>query len=124
MNAQRHTSSTFSTFSAPVSCTPQGLMGATALLTPAQIKTHHKSVPQWQVVQGHHLQRTFTFDKFSAAQTFTQHVENISQMRGQLPHLFVTFDAVRIELWTHAFDGLTADDFALAEQIDAALELP
>lgn len=124
MDAQRQPQPSRSTFSAEVSCTPLGLMGTTRLLSPSQVAARQRQLPKWQVVGGHHIQRTFSFDKFSQVQTFTRHVENISHVLGHHPHLFVSFDAVRIELWTHPIDGLTGANFDLAEQIEGVLSLP
>ncbi|HEX9730225.1 MAG TPA: 4a-hydroxytetrahydrobiopterin dehydratase [Gemmatimonadales bacterium] len=72
----------------------------------------------WAVVDGHHLQRRFAFSNFADALAFTNRVGAVAEAEGHHPDIFLTWGKVRIEIWTHAIDGLTESDFILAAKID------
>lgn len=74
--------------------------------------------PGWQVVNAHHLQRQFDFSDFAAALTFTNQVGSIAEEQGHHPEIHLGWGKVRLEIWTHAIDGLTESDFILAAKID------
>jgi len=75
----------------------------------------------WSLVEGHHLQRHFTFRDFVRALEFTNQVGNVAEQEGHHPEIHLGWGKVQIEIWTHAIDGLTESDFILAAKID---ELP
>ncbi len=75
-------------------------------------------VPQWRVVENHHLERTFEFPDFASALGFTVRVGELAEQEGHHPDLHLSWGEVRIEIWTHKIDGLTESDFILAARID------
>ena len=78
----------------------------------------HKQVPQWQVVNEHHLTRNFTFPDFRQALDFVNRVGELAEEQGHHPNILLTWGRAEITLWTHKIDGLTESDFIMAAKID------
>ena len=77
-----------------------------------------KQVPEWRVVNNHHINRTFTFPDFKKALAFVNRVGAIAEQEGHHPDIFLTWGKAEITSWTHKIDGLTESDFILAAKID------
>ncbi|MBZ5727130.1 MAG: 4a-hydroxytetrahydrobiopterin dehydratase [Acidobacteriia bacterium] len=76
-------------------------------------------VPGWQVVDEHHLARTYAFPDFRTALEFVNRVGGIAEAEGHHPDLYLAWGKVEVKIWTHKVDGLTESDFILAAKIDA-----
>ena len=77
-----------------------------------------KEVPQWKVVNGHHITREFKFPDFKQALSFVNKVGDIAEGQGHHPDIFLTWGKAEVTTWTHKIDGLTESDFILAAKID------
>jgi len=77
-----------------------------------------KQVPQWQVVDGHHLTRAFKFSDFQQALAFVNKVGEIAEGQGHHPDILLTWGKADVTTWTHKINGLTESDFILAAKID------
>jgi len=75
-------------------------------------------VPDWQVVDEHHLARTFRFPDFVSALAFVNRVGELAETEGHHPNIFLAWGKVTVEVWTHKVDALTESDFILAAKID------
>ena len=75
----------------------------------------------WRAVEGHHLEKEYTFRDFASALAFVDRVGAVAEAEGHHPDLYLTWGKVRIMIWTHKIDGLTESDFVLAAKCDAAL---
>jgi 4a-hydroxytetrahydrobiopterin dehydratase len=75
-------------------------------------------VPGWEVVEEHHLARTFGFPDFRTALDFVNRVGEIAEAEGHHPDLYLAWGKVGVKTWTHKIDGLTESDFILAAKID------
>jgi 4a-hydroxytetrahydrobiopterin dehydratase len=75
-------------------------------------------VPDWDVVEAHHLSRTFKFPNFVDALALVNRVAEVAEAEGHHPDIYLTWGRVRIEIHTHKIDGLTESDFILAAKID------
>jgi 4a-hydroxytetrahydrobiopterin dehydratase len=75
-------------------------------------------VPEWEVVNGHHLRRTFRFENFRKALDFVNRVGELAEEQGHHPDLGLGWGQVTAEVFTHKIDGLTESDFILAAKID------
>lgn len=73
----------------------------------------------WHVVDGHHLEREFTFPDFRSALAFTNRVGALAEAANHHPDIYLSWGKVRITLWTHTANGVTQKDHDLAKQIDA-----
>ena len=72
----------------------------------------------WEVVDGHHLSKRFEFDDFVSALDFTNEVGELAEEEGHHPLIHLTWGEATVDIWTHAIDGLSDNDFILAAKID------
>ena len=98
------------------SCVP--CRGGVPPLVGKELESLHKQLPEWEVVNGHHLKRAFTFPDFAKALAFVNKVGEIAENEGHHPDIFLTWGKAEITTWTHKIDGLTESDFILAAKID------
>ncbi len=79
-------------------------------------------VPQWSVVNEHHLTRTFKFPDFLQTLAFVNKAGAVAEQQGHHPNINFTWGRAEFTIYTHdAGDagGLTENDFILAAKIDA-----
>jgi len=93
--------------------------GGVPPLKGAELEKLKAQVSGWQVIDEHHLQKTYTFPDFLTALDFVNRVGAIAEQEGHHPDLFLTWGKVEVKTWTHKIDGLTESDFILAAKIDA-----
>ncbi|MDX1630536.1 MAG: 4a-hydroxytetrahydrobiopterin dehydratase [Thermoanaerobaculia bacterium] len=72
----------------------------------------------WEVVEGHHLHREFDLEDFQEALDFTNRVGEIAEEEDHHPVIHLTWGEVKLDIWTHAIDGLSENDFILAAKVD------
>ena len=82
------------------------------------IEDYHRQVSEWSVIDEHHLKRTFKFKDFVEALAFVNRVGAVAEEQGHHPNINFTWGRVTIEVFTHKIDGLHANDFILAAQLD------
>ena len=75
----------------------------------------------WQVMEGHHLEKNYKFKDFVTALAFTNRVGAIAEAQGHHPDIYLGWGKVRLTIWTHAINGLSESDFILAAKADEAL---
>ena len=82
-----------------------------------------KELPGWELLSGpDRIRRTWVVRNFKAGMAFFDKVTKVAESQGHHPDLhLVGYRNVSIEIWTHAIQGLSLNDFILAAQID---ELP
>jgi 4a-hydroxytetrahydrobiopterin dehydratase len=81
----------------------------------------HKQVPEWQVINEHHVLRQFKFPDFKQALAFVNQVGELAEEQGHHPDILLSWGKVEITFWTHKIDGLTESDFIMAAKIDRVL---
>ena len=72
----------------------------------------------WQVVDGHHLEKPFAFPDFATALAFTNRIGALAEHEGHHPDVHLAWGKVVVTIWTHKIDGLTESDFVLAAKIE------
>ena len=72
----------------------------------------------WEVVDEHHITKTFKFPDFKNALDFVNKVGAVAEQEGHHPDLLLTWGRVDVKTYTHKIDGLTESDFILAAKID------
>ncbi len=75
-------------------------------------------LPGWEVVDAHHVTRTFRFGDFARALAFVNRVGALAEEQGHHPLIHLTWGKVTIDIWTHKIKGLHESDFILAAKID------
>jgi 4a-hydroxytetrahydrobiopterin dehydratase len=83
-----------------------------------ELTTLHKVVPQWHVVEEHHLTREYKVPDFAKALEFVNRVGALAEEQGHHPDILLAWGKVQVTLWTHKVDGLTESDFIMAAKID------
>jgi 4a-hydroxytetrahydrobiopterin dehydratase len=95
--------------------------GGTPPLTPEEIQNYHNQIDAaWHVVEDKKIQREYTFKDFKEAMKFVNAVAEIAESEGHHPDIHISYNHVRIVLWTHAVGGLTENDFILASKVDVS----
>jgi 4a-hydroxytetrahydrobiopterin dehydratase len=72
----------------------------------------------WRVVDQHHLTKNFVFPDFALALAYVNRIGEVAEREGHHPDIYLTWGKARIDIYTHAIDGLTESDFVLAAKID------
>jgi 4a-hydroxytetrahydrobiopterin dehydratase len=75
-------------------------------------------LPGWQVVNEHHITKTFTFPDFQTALAFVNRAGAVAEAEGHHPDMLLAWGRVEVKTYTHKIDGLTESDFVLAARID------
>lgn len=83
-----------------------------------ELERLREQVEKWNVIEEHHLSKTFKFPNFVKALAFVNKVGAIAEEQGHHPDIFLTWGKVSITICTHKIDGLTESDFILAAKID------
>ncbi len=73
---------------------------------------------EWAAAGTHHLQKTYRFADFADALHFVNRVGEIAEREAHHPDIFLSWGRVRLEIFTHAIQGLTEADFILAAKCD------
>jgi 4a-hydroxytetrahydrobiopterin dehydratase len=75
----------------------------------------------WEVIEGHHLERQYHFEDFKQALDFTNRVGELAESVGHHPDIYLAWGKVVLTVWTHKIDGLTESDFVFAAKVDRLL---
>lgn len=85
----------------------------------AEIQKHLGELKlKWSVLSGKKIQHQFEFKNFKEAMSFVNKIADIAEAEGHHPDIFIYYNKVNIELWTHAINGLFKNDFILAAKIE------
>lgn len=64
------------------------------------------------------IKRKFEFKDFKEAMVFVNFVAEIAEEEQHHPDIKISYNKVKIILWTHAIGGLSVNDFILASKIE------
>ena len=92
--------------------------GGTPPLVGKELEALVKEVPEWKVVEGHHITRAFKFKNFVDALAFVNKVGALAEQQGHHPDIFLAWGKAEVTTWTHSINGLSESDFILAAKID------
>jgi 4a-hydroxytetrahydrobiopterin dehydratase len=96
-------------------CVP--CQGDVPALAGAELEALRTQIPQWSVIDSHHLHRVFRFADFVTALDFVNRAGAVAEQQGHHPDLLLGWGKVEVTIWTHSVDGLTESDFILAAKI-------
>lgn len=73
---------------------------------------------EWKIIDNKKIIREFNFVSYRHTIDFVNKVADLAEEEGHHPVMHVYYGRIEMELWTHAVDGLTENDFILAAKID------
>ena len=87
----------------------------------AELHELHKKLPgEWDLVNEHHLEKTYRFDGYLPAVAFTNTVAGIAEDQNHHPDIVLSYGKVKVSIWTHKIDGLTESDFIVGAKVEQA----
>ncbi len=95
--------------------------GGTPPLKGEKLDDLRQQVPEWEVVEEHHLRRRFRFKNFREALDFVNRVGELAEEQGHHPDVSFGWGYAEITVFTHKIDGLTESDFIFAAKTNTLL---
>ena len=94
--------------------------GGVPRLTSEQAQRQLAAIPGWELATGpDRICRSWRVRNFRAAMEFFNGITELAESEGHHPDLhLVGYHNVTVEIWTHAIQGLSLNDFILAARID------
>ena len=88
----------------------------------SKIHKYQKKVDGWEVLKNDKkiffLEKNFKFKNFIESQNFINQVGKVSEEEGHHPDIKFGWGYAKINITTHAIEGLSENDFILAAKID------
>jgi 4a-hydroxytetrahydrobiopterin dehydratase len=94
------------------------MSGSRSVLSPGELTEQAANRPDWQIIEGKKLARTFRFPDFQKGLDFVNQVGALAEKQGHHPDIRLSWGRVEVETWTHDAGGITEQDFLLASMID------
>jgi len=95
--------------------------GGTPPLPQDKVQELLQQVKGWQVANNHHIHNEYKFPDFVQALAAVNRIGGLAEEQGHHPDIYLAWGKVRVEIWTHAIDGLTESDFILAAKIEEVI---
>ena len=93
----------------------------------SEIHKYQKKVDGWNIVQNENkiyiLEKRFEFKNFLESQKFINEVGRVSEEEGHHPDIMFGWGYAKINITTHAIEGLSENDFILAAKIDKIINV-
>jgi 4a-hydroxytetrahydrobiopterin dehydratase len=74
--------------------------------------------PEWIIHETDKITRTFLFVNYLHTMDFVNKIAKLAEDEGHHPVMHIYYGKLELELWTHAINGLSENDFILAAKID------
>ena len=99
--------------------------GKTTPFDISEIHKYQKKVDGWEIVKNENkiyiLEKNFKFKNYLESQNFVNKVGEVSEEEGHHPAILFGWGYAKINITTHAIEGLSENDFILASKIDQLL---
>lgn len=92
--------------------------GGVPALKGEELSSFAAQVSDWQVMDEHHLQKTYRFSDFRETLDFVNRIGELAETEGHHPDICFGWGKAEVSIWTHKINGLTESDFILAAKID------
>ncbi len=93
----------------------------------SEIHKYQKKVDGWNIIKNESniflLEKKFTFKNFAESQNFVNEVGKISENENHHPDIVFGWGYAKINITTHAIEGLSENDFILAAKIDKMINV-
>ena len=92
-----------------------------------EIHKYQKKVDGWEIIQNdkkvYLLEKKFEFKNFLESQKFVNEVGRVSEAEGHHPDIMFGWGYAKINITTHAIEGISENDFILAAKIDKIINV-
>lgn len=93
--------------------------GGVPALTTSEVAEYKKNITaDWKVTDDNKVSKEFSFVNYRHTMDFVNKVADLAEEEGHHPVMHVFYGRLVIELWTHAINGLSENDFIMAAKID------
>lgn len=93
--------------------------GDTPILEGKELQEYYNNLQKgWELIDEHHLEKTFNFKDFKQALDFTYNIGQMSEEEGHHPNIHLSWGKVEVKIYTHIIDGLSENDFIWASKAD------
>jgi len=92
--------------------------GAIPPLKGDQLRPYAEQLPDWEIVEEHHVAKSFAFPDFKTALDFLNRVAVVAEHEGHHPDMCLAWGKVDVQIYTHKIRGLSESDFVLAAKVD------
>jgi 4a-hydroxytetrahydrobiopterin dehydratase len=94
--------------------------GGVPALSPDQVRRMLAALPGWRLTEDQkRIRKEWRVKDFGAGLDFFNRVGRVAEEEDHHPDLhLVGYRNVAVEIWTHAINGLSENDFILAAKID------
>ena len=93
----------------------------------SEIHKYQKKVDGWNIIKNEKniffLEKKYTFKNFFESQNFINEVGKVSEKEGHHPDISFGWGYAKINITTHAIEGLSENDFILAAKIDKIINV-
>ena len=94
----------------------------------SEIHKYQKKVDGWDIIKNDKdvffLEKNFKFKNFQNSQNFVNDVGKISEEEGHHPDITFGWGYAKINITTHAIEGLSENDFILAAKMKSFSDKP
>lgn len=73
---------------------------------------------EWELIDNHHLTKTYKFKNFRQALDFTNKIGEMSEEEGHHPEILLEWGRVKLTVYTHVIDVLSENDFIWAAKAE------
>jgi 4a-hydroxytetrahydrobiopterin dehydratase len=94
--------------------------GGTPPFSEDQENEYLKKIKGWSLLRDseHKIRRQFTFKDFKQSLDFVNKVGVVAEKEQHHPDIYIFYNKVQLDLFTHAVGGLSENDFIMAAKID------
>jgi len=94
--------------------------GGTKPMSRSEAEAQLALVPDWKLVEGEPLKiaRSVKLKDFAEAMRFVRKLADVAEAEGHHPDFCVSWNRVKLELFTHSIGGLSENDFIMAAKIN------
>lgn len=94
--------------------------GGTPPFSEKQEDEYFGKVKGWSLIRDgeHKIRKQFKFDDFKGSMAFVNKVADIAEAEQHHPDIYIFYNKVQLDLFTHAVGGLSENDFIMAAKID------
>ena len=93
----------------------------------SEIHKYQKKIDGWNLIKNDKniffLEKDFKFKNFKESQIFVNKVGEISENEGHHPDIVFGWGYAKVNITTHAIEGLSENDFILAAKIDKIINV-